>query len=101
MSTSPPRDVQNGSFTGLPGCATAHEMPRGARCDLTTNLPTKRWTMWSTLALCTALWHLAEHREQAAQGAPLLWQARGRRFESAMLHPRNLNSDLALGNFDC
>ncbi len=29
------------------------------------------------------------------------WQARGRRFESAMLHPPFLNSDLALKTFEC
>ena len=47
-------------------------------------------------AASEALWRATSALKQASlNSAALAWQARGRRFESAMLH-RNLNSELAL-----
>jgi len=67
--------------------------------DVTTKLTTISGDTWLNVGVCgerrassASCWMPLK---QAMQGEPLLWQARGRRFESAMLHPI-LNSNLAL-----
>src|SRR5439155_6539361 len=72
---------------------------------LTTNLTTKPEGRYEKRALCTertACAGIAQRpQDHPAEGPPFLWQARGRRFESAMLHPKiNLRGPPFCGFFD-
>ncbi len=122
LSNGARRAVVSAAFAAKPSMRSNPTGPGSNRlCGIGTNSEcscrSMAWVLRRRVVLKKALNNCDRHRTRTTRNgrtsnleagrrvrksrSALAWQARGRRFESAMLHPPFLNSDLALGTLEC